>query len=781
MTGTGDGAGEPAVPLKTWIAVGGALIGAFMAVLNIQITNASLPYIEGGIGTGGVYGTWVSTAYLIGEIIVIPMTDFLSRVFSLRRYLLVNTALFLLFSALCGQASSLGEMILLRGLQGFSGGVLIPLAFTIVVSMLPPSKQPIGLAGFAVSATFAPAIGPTVGGYFTENYGWPYSFYVNLVPGAVMLAALWYALPRSPMRLGLLAKGDWRGIALMAVGLAAFQTVLDDGNVFDWFGSPFIVKLSLLAAAALGAFIVLEFITPEPLVNLRLLGRRNFGFGTLGNFLLGFALYGSAYLLPEYLLASQGYNSEQVGEVLAWTGLPQLLVIPLLPLLMKRIDARLLVATGLVIFAVSCFMNLELDQNYAAPQLLWPNVVRAMGQAIVLTPLSAIAMLGISREEAGAASGLFNMMRNLGGAIGTAAIETFFTKREQYHSFIINQHVSLVEPATRNRLAELQQYFMAHGVPRPGGGAASGDHRGRRQHPRRGDDHGLCRQLRFARGRPVGRGPVGCDAQKGRRFRRRRTLSEAARPLLPSEPFDRQVEDIAEAALGADDAGRVRSALQLAPQPQDLHIDAPVEDILMHAGGLQQVFAAERPLGRFEKGQQHGVFALGQDDGRALGIAQAARGSIEHPAAEAATAPLRIDRYLHGWRRALPAPKHGPDARQQLAKTEGLGQVVVGAKLEPDHPVDLVISMTGGDDHGDVGMRADLPQQVEPIFLAETQIEDHKARFVVGDLARHLLPPGGRDGVDVVFLEIAEDRLSQPGIVVDDQNAGGLPDLLVHG
>ena len=430
---------------------------------------SSLPYIEGGIGTGGVYGTWVSTAYLIGEIIVIPLTDFLSRVFSLRRYLLVNTALFLLFSALCGQATSLGEMIVLRGLQGFTGGVLIPLAFTIVISMLPPSRRAVGLAGFAVSATFAPAIGPTVGGYFTENYGWPYSFYVNLVPGAVMLAALWYALPKSAMQLGLLAKGDWRGIALMAVGLAAFQTVLDDGNVYDWFGSPFIVKLSLLAAAALGAFIVLEFITPEPLVNLRLLGRRNFGLGTLGNFLLGFALYGSAYLLPEYLLAAQGFNSEQVGEVMAWTGLPQLLVIPLLPLLMKRIDARLLVATGLLIFAGSCFMNLYLDKNYAAPQLLWPNVVRALGQAIVLTPLSAIAMLGIAPQEAGAASGLFNMMRNLGGAIGTAAIETFFTKREQFHSFIINEHVSMLEPATRDRLAELQQYFMSHGFPDPAG------------------------------------------------------------------------------------------------------------------------------------------------------------------------------------------------------------------------------------------------------------------------------------------------------------------------
>ena len=469
MTASGERGEEPAVSLKTWIAVSGGLLGAFLAVLNIQITNASLPYIEGGIGTGGVYGTWISTAYLIGEIIVIPMTDFLSRVFSLRRYLIVNTALFLLFSTLCGQASSLGEMIVLRILQGFAGGVMIPLAFTIVLTMLPRSKQALGFAGFAVTATFAPAIGPTIGGYFTDNYGWPYIFYINLVPGAVMLGALWYALPKSATQLGLLRRGDWRGIALMAVGLAAFQTVLDDGNVYDWFGSPFIVKLSLVAAISIGAFVVLEFVTPEPLINFRLLGRRNFGLGTLGNFLLGFALYGSAYLLPQYLAVTQGFDSEQAGEVMAWTGLPQLLVIPLVPLLMKRVDARLLVGAGLLVFAVSSFMNLYLDQNYAAPQLFWPNVVRAVGQAIVMTPISAIAMVGIGPAEAGAASGLFNMMRNLGGAIGTAAVETFFTKREQFHSAIINEHVSVLEPATRNRLADLQQYFMSHGFPDPAG------------------------------------------------------------------------------------------------------------------------------------------------------------------------------------------------------------------------------------------------------------------------------------------------------------------------
>jgi DHA2 family multidrug resistance protein len=455
------------VSLKTGIAVGGALIGAFMAVLNIQVTNSSLPDIEGGIGTGGVNGAWISTAYLIGEIIVIPMTDFLSRVFSLRRYLIANTALFLLLSAACGQAHSLPEMIVLRALQGFFGGVMIPLAFTIIVAMLPPSKRALGFAGFAITATFAPAIGPTIGGWLTDNYGWPTIFYMNLVPGAVMLSALIYALPRSQPQPGLLRQGDWFGIALMAIGLAAFQTVLDDGNVYDWFGSPYIVKLSLVSTAALCAFFVIELVRKEPLIRLRLLARRNFGFGTLSNFLLGFALYGSTYLLPQYLAVSQGFDAQQSGEVMAWTGVPQLIVIPFVPLLMRRLDARLLVGVGLTIFAASCFMDLHLDADYGGPQLLIPDATRAFGQALVLTPLAAITMIGITPDEAGAASGLFNMMRNLGGAIGTAAIETFFTKREQYHSFVINSHVSRLQPATQSRLAALQHYFMAHGLPDP--------------------------------------------------------------------------------------------------------------------------------------------------------------------------------------------------------------------------------------------------------------------------------------------------------------------------
>ena len=210
---------------------------------------------------------------------------------------------------------------------------------------------------------------------------------------------------------------------------------------------------------------------------------------------------------------------------MAWTGLPQLLVIPLVPLLMKRIDARLLVGLGLVVFAASCFMNLWLDQDYAAPQLFWPNVIRALGQAIVMTPISAIALVGIAQSEAGAASGLFNMMRNLGGAIGTAAVETFFTHREQFHSAMITPQVSLVDPATRDRLADLQHYFMAHGYPDPGRRDASRDHRRRPDDPRPGHDHGIRRQLRADRGRAAGRGAGGRDAAQGRGGRRRGALN----------------------------------------------------------------------------------------------------------------------------------------------------------------------------------------------------------------------------------------------------------------
>jgi MFS transporter, DHA2 family, multidrug resistance protein len=454
----------PAVSAKTWIAVFGATLGAFMAVLNIQIVNASLADIQGAIGAGIDDGGWISTSYLIAEIVVIPLSGWLAQVFSIRIYLLTNAILFLTLSVACAFAQDLPQMIALRAVQGFTGGVLIPMAFTLIITLLPKAKQPVGLALFALSATFAPAIGPTIGGYLTENWGWEYIFYVNLVPGAIMIGMLWFSLESKPMKLSLLREGDWAGIITMAIGLSALQTALEEGNKDDWFGSAFIVKLSVVAAVSLAAFLWIELTTKKPLLNLRLLVRRNFGFGILANFLLGVALYGSVYILPVYLSRIQGYNAEQIGMVLAWTGLPQLFLIPLVPQLMKRFDARLIIGAGFVLFATSNFMNIYMTSDYAADQLLWPNIVRAVGQALVFAPLSAVATAGIEAENAGSASGLFNMMRNLGGAVGIAMLQTFLTKREQYHSNVLTQFVSMLEQATRTRIEQLTQYFMSHGV-----------------------------------------------------------------------------------------------------------------------------------------------------------------------------------------------------------------------------------------------------------------------------------------------------------------------------
>jgi DHA2 family multidrug resistance protein len=455
------------IPLKNKLAVGGSLLGAFMAVLNIQVVNTSLPDIQGGIGTGLDNGGWISTAYLIGEIVVIPLSGWLSQVFSLRRYLIGSTIIFLIFSAACGLATNFPEMVFLRACQGFAGGVLIPLSLTCVLTLLPEKARPTGFALFALTATMAPAIGPTIGGAITDIYGWRYIFFLNLVPGAIMLPALVAGLEPAPMQLRKFAEGDWWGIVTVAIGLACLQTVLEEGNKDDWFGSPLITRLSIISFLALTAFIIRELSTRNPLVNLRLFKQRNFSFSTISNVMLGFVLYGAVYLIPIYLSQSHGYSARQAGEVMAWIGLPQLIIIPFMPKLMARFDVRYILTFGFIVFAISCFMNVNLGPDTSGPQLLLPNLIRAVGQACVFPPISQIATAGIARKDSSSASSLFNMMRNLGGAIGIAVVQTFVTNREKFHSAILSPQVSMLDPATQQRIAMLQRYFESRGVADP--------------------------------------------------------------------------------------------------------------------------------------------------------------------------------------------------------------------------------------------------------------------------------------------------------------------------
>ena len=434
-----------------------------MAVLDIQITNSSLREITGGISATAVEASWVSTSYLIGEIVTIPLTAWLSRVFGLRWYLLGNVALFLVFSGLCGTAGELTQMVIYRALQGFTGGVMIPTAFTVANTMLPPGKRPLGLALFGITATLAPAIGPYIGGLLTDTFGWQMVFYINFFPGAVMLAAILYSIEAQPLNLKLLQQGDWFGIACMAIGLGSLIAFLEEGQNQDWFTSAFIQHCFELAVIFIPLFLIIEMMVKHPVVNLRLFLDRNLALASIVNFVMGAGLYGSVFLLPQYLEQIQQYSARQTGEYMILIGLPQLLIFPFVPRLMKTIDLRLIVCFGAAVFGGSCLLNTHMMPEFGGPQFQLANVIRALGQPFTIVPLSAIATAGLMREQQSDGSALFNIARNVGGSVGTALLSTMITQREQFHDFRIGERVTTYSLQVQSFLNSQATQFISHG------------------------------------------------------------------------------------------------------------------------------------------------------------------------------------------------------------------------------------------------------------------------------------------------------------------------------
>jgi MFS transporter, DHA2 family, multidrug resistance protein len=355
-------------------------------------------------------------------------------------------------------------MILFRALQGFTGGVMIPMALTLLIQLLPPGKRTVGSALFGLTATLAPAIGPSIGGWLTDNFGWPSIFYINIFPGAVMLLTLGLTLPKEKMKLDLLKNGDWLGITAMAIGLGSLTAFLEEGQREDWFGSKFIQQMFVLAILFLPIFVWVELRRKEPFVNLRLLGQRNLGSSALVNFALGLGLYGSIYIIPLYLAQVQGYNAFQIGLTLIWVGIPQLFIFPLTPKIMEKVDLRLVVSAGVAIFASSCFMNIHMTKDYGHDQLVLANIIRAIGQPFTIVPLTNLATALLAREQAPSGSAVFNIARNLGGSVGIAILSTLLTRREQFHSSRIGEAINTFSLATQQRLEDLTNRFVSQGL-----------------------------------------------------------------------------------------------------------------------------------------------------------------------------------------------------------------------------------------------------------------------------------------------------------------------------
>ena len=439
---------------RAWIAVFGGLIGAFMAILDIQITNASMKEIQGGLGATLEEGSWIATAYLVAEMIAIPLSGWLSKGLDIRRYMLWNSAIFIFASLLCSIAWNLESMIAFRAMQGFFGGALIPMAFRLILEYLPDNKRAVGMALFGITATFAPSIGPTLGGWLTEQFSWHYLFYINVPPGLVVMSMLAYGLVKKPINWPELKNVDVASVLTMALGMGCLEVVLEEGNRKDWFGSDLIRNLAIVAAINIVIFVYLQFKKKVPLVNLRLLDNRDFSLSTVAYFLLGLALFSSIYMVPLYLSQIQNYNSLEIGEVLMWLGFPQLLILPFMPKLMQRFDNRYLAGFGFFMFGLSYYMNCHMTADFAGPQLIASMVVRAIGQPFIMVPIGMLATARLQKSENASASTVLNVVRNLGGAFGIALVATLTDNLGRLHLAQMKETLPAVSPLANGYLTQ---------------------------------------------------------------------------------------------------------------------------------------------------------------------------------------------------------------------------------------------------------------------------------------------------------------------------------------
>lgn len=422
-----------------------------MAGMNVHVTSAALPEIEGALGATFEEGSWISTAYLVAEISMIPLTAWLVEVFSLRRVMLLGSLVFLLSSLSCALAPNLSTLILIRVIQGLRGGA------DPAVDATDPHRaavQPdtLGMALFSLSNSVAQAAGPSIGGWLADAYSWRWIFLLQLLPGIALLAAVaWSIRPRDGDR-ERLRQADWLGIGAMVAGLGALQIVLEEGGRRDWFESGFIRTFAVLAVLALLLFVQRQLWGARPFINLRLLGSYNFGVSSLAMAVFGAATFGLVFLVPNYLSQLQGFNARQIGDSLILYGLVQLLLAPLLPRLMRWLNPKLLVAGGFAIMALGCWMGAHLNADAGRNVIIPSIVVRGIGQPLIMVALSVLAVKGLDKAQAGSASALISMLRNLGGAIGTALLTQLVSLRERFHSERIGETLTIFDGALQQRL-----------------------------------------------------------------------------------------------------------------------------------------------------------------------------------------------------------------------------------------------------------------------------------------------------------------------------------------
>ncbi len=456
--------GNARADVAAWLAVGAGTLGALMATLDISIVNSSLPTIQGEIGASGTEGTWIATAYLVAEIVIIPISAWLGRLLGFRKFLLTATILFTAFSLVCGTATSLAQMIIGRVGQGFTGGALIPTAQTIIAQRLPPSQQPIGIALFGVVAILGPLLGPLIGGWLTENVSWHYAFLLNLPLCVILVILLIVALPKQKANLSEIYQADWLGIAGLAFGLGGLTVLLEEGQRELWFASSLIRTMALISLAGFACLVAGQVLARRPVVKLGLLLDRQFGSVVLMGMVVGVVLYGTSYTIPQFLALIAGYNALQSGKVVLLSGIPSMLMMPFVPILLRRINIRIAVGGGMIIMGLSALFDAQLSASADGSDFVRSQLMRGVGQILAMFFLSQAVVRSVPPEEAGDASGLFNASRNLGGSFALAAIAIIQDKRLWFHSRRIEETLSANSPRVQAYMAAMTARFGSPSV-----------------------------------------------------------------------------------------------------------------------------------------------------------------------------------------------------------------------------------------------------------------------------------------------------------------------------
>ncbi|QKJ86316.1 MFS transporter [Paramixta manurensis] len=456
------GESEEKASLTSWIAVFAGALGALMATLDISITNSALPQIQGEIGATGTEGTWISTGYLMSEIVMIPLAGWLSRTFGLRNFLITMAILFTLFSVICGLSNSLPQMVIGRIGQGFTGGALIPTAQMIIRTRLPRSQLPVGMSLFGVIVILGPILGPVLGGWLAENVSWHWCFFLNLPVCCGLIALLLLGLPPEKSHAESFWQADWLGIIGLSAGLSSLTVVLEEGQRERWFESQMIVTLSLVCVVGLLLLLVAQFTAKRPVIRLALLGNLRFLSVVVIVFVVGCGLYCVLYLLPQFLSGIAGYNAQQSGMVLLISGIPSLLLMPILPRLLGKVDIRLMVISGILLFSISCFLDTSLTAQSVGADFTWSQLLRGAGQIMAMLPLNQASMAAVTAEEAADAAGLYNMARNLGGSVGLALMAVFVDQRNKLHDDVVRESVSANSGYAHDYLAASSANYLSH-------------------------------------------------------------------------------------------------------------------------------------------------------------------------------------------------------------------------------------------------------------------------------------------------------------------------------